>query len=138
MRPTVIVVDDEATPLAARAALKDLAVRSEGRRTWAVLGELQASADDTMEEHDAVGRLAVRLDISQLVCVGESARVMHLGASTEGSWNEESVLVEDADAAIALLREGLDPGDLVLVMTRSGSGLDRVATALLADTEGRR
>ena len=35
------------------------------------------------EEHDAVGRLAVRLDVSQLVVVGEEAKPIHLGASLE-------------------------------------------------------
>lgn len=137
MSPAVIVVGDEPTPAVVRAALKNLAVLAEGRRTYAVLGEMQTRGDDSMEEHDAVGRLAVRLDISQLVCVGEPARVTHLGASMEGSWNDESVLVADPDAAVAFLHERVRADDLVLVVTRSGGGLDRVAAALLdrADAE---
>lgn len=130
---TVIVAGDEATPAVVRSALKDLVVQAEGRRTWAVVGEMPGLGDEAMAEHDAIGRLAVRLDVSQLVCVGESARVMHLGASTEGSWNEESVLVADADAAIAFLRSRVGPDDIVLVVTQCGEGLDRVAAALRAD-----
>ena len=40
---------------------------------------------------------------------------MHQGARLEGSWGEESVLVPDVDAAVALLRDELRPGDVVLV-----------------------
>ena len=66
--------------------------------------ELGASS---REEHDAVGRLVVRLDIHQLLVVGEGAKPIHLGACLEGSWGGESVFVPDADAALAWLREHL-------------------------------
>ena len=103
-----------------------------GRRTWAVLGEMRELGEDSMPEHDAIGRLAVRLDISRLVCVGEGTRVMHLGASNEGSWGDESVHVEDVADAITLLRRETRPGDLVLVKASRSVGLERVAEALLA------
>jgi UDP-N-acetylmuramoyl-tripeptide--D-alanyl-D-alanine ligase len=57
---------------------------------------------------------------------------MHQGAHLEGSWGEESVLVPDVDAAIALLREQVRPGDAVLVKASNFVGLWRVADALLA------
>ena len=46
---------------------------------------------------------------------------------------EESLLVPDVDAAVALLEAQLRPGDVVLVKASRGAGLDRVAAALLAD-----
>ena len=81
--------------------------------------------------HDELGRLAVRLDVNRLVVVGEQARPMHQGAQLEGSWGEESVLVPDVDAAVALLRVVLRPGDVVLVTASYAIGLWRVADALL-------
>jgi UDP-N-acetylmuramoyl-tripeptide--D-alanyl-D-alanine ligase len=95
--------------------------------------ELGASA---LEEHDAVGRLAVRLDIQQLLVVGEAARPIHLGASLEGSWGEESVFVPDADAAADWLREHLAPGDVVLFKASHAVQLSRVAHGLLAEAPG--
>jgi UDP-N-acetylmuramoyl-tripeptide--D-alanyl-D-alanine ligase len=71
------------------------------------------------------------LNISRLVVVGEQARPMHQGASLEGSWGEESVLVPDVDAAIALLRDELRGDDLVLVKASKSAALWRVADALL-------
>ena len=129
------VVNDayNANPESMRAALKALAAMAGGRRTWAVLGEMRELGDASLEEHDAIGRLAVRLDISRLVCVGPGTRVMHLAASSEGSWGEESVHVADVDAAIALLREQVRAGDVVLVKASRSIGLERVAAALLED-----
>jgi UDP-N-acetylmuramoyl-tripeptide--D-alanyl-D-alanine ligase len=136
----VTVVNDayNANPDSVRAALKALAAmgRPDGgrrRRTWAVLGEMLELGDSALGEHDAVGRLAVRLDISRLVAVGNGARAVHAGASHEGSWGEESAWVPDAHAALALLRAELEPGDVVLVKASRSIGLDAVATALLAD-----
>lgn len=127
------VVNDayNANPESMRAALKTLAALGRGRRTWAVLGEMRELGDASMEEHDAIGRLAVRLDISRLVCVGPATRVMHLAASNEGSWGEESVHVPDIDAAIQLLDEQVRPGDIVLVKASRSVGLERIAEHLL-------
>jgi UDP-N-acetylmuramoyl-tripeptide--D-alanyl-D-alanine ligase len=124
-----------------RAALRALAAIGgrgpEARRTWAVLGEMRELGEDSLDEHDAVGRLAVRLNISTLVAVGgREAACMELGARNEGSWGEESVLVSDADAAIGLLRERVGPGDVVLVKASRSVGLERVAEALLAEVPG--
>ena len=131
----VIVVNDayNANPESMRAALKALAAMGEGRRTWAVLGEMKEIGPSSVEEHDAIGRLAVRLDIHRLVAVGEGARAVHLGASHEGSWGNESAWVPDADAAIALVGPELRPGDVVLVKASRSVGLDAVASALLEE-----
>jgi UDP-N-acetylmuramoyl-tripeptide--D-alanyl-D-alanine ligase len=140
----VTVVNDayNANPDSVRAALKALAGmgRPEGgerRRTWAVLGEMLELGDTALDEHDGVGRLAVRLDISRLVAVGEGARAVHAGASQEGSWGEESAWVPDAAAALELLRAELAAGDVVLVKASRSVGLEAVATALLADVPSR-
>ncbi len=133
---TVINDAYNANPESMRAALKSLAAMAAGRRSWAVLGEMRELGDAGREEHDAIGRLAVRLDISRLVCVGEATRVMHLGASSEGSWGEESIHVPDVDAAIALLREQVQPDDVVLVKASRAVGLEQVAEALLTGAGG--
>jgi UDP-N-acetylmuramoyl-tripeptide--D-alanyl-D-alanine ligase len=89
--------------------------------------------DEALAEHDAVGRLAVRLNVSKLVAVGgREASWLQLGAYNEGSWGEESVHVSDAQAAVDLLRSELRPGDVVLVKASRSVGLESVAQALLA------
>jgi len=133
----VTVVNDayNANPGSVRAALKALAAlgRRRGSRTVAVLGQMAELGESSQEEHDAIGRLAVRLDINRLVVVGETARPMHLGAHLEGSWGEESTFVTDNDEALAWLRQNLRPGDVVLVKGSRAAALETVAEALLAD-----
>jgi UDP-N-acetylmuramoyl-tripeptide--D-alanyl-D-alanine ligase len=132
----VTVVNDayNANPDSMRAALKALARgRGGSTRSVAVLGEMLELGESSREEHDAVGRLAVRLDINQLLVVGEEARPIHLGASLEGSWGEESVFVADNQEALAWLREHLAPGDVVLFKASRAAGLEVVAEAVLAD-----
>ncbi|MFD6181152.1 UDP-N-acetylmuramoyl-tripeptide--D-alanyl-D-alanine ligase [Streptomyces goshikiensis] len=135
----VTIVNDayNANPESMRAALRALvamggAARANGGRTWAVLGPMAELGDASLAEHDAVGRLAVRLNVSKLVAVGgREASWLQLGAYNEGSWGEESVLVSDAQAAVDLLRSELRPGDVVLVKASRSIGLERVALALL-------
>jgi UDP-N-acetylmuramoyl-tripeptide--D-alanyl-D-alanine ligase len=130
----VVVVNDayNASPEAVRAALKTLVTMADGRRTWAVLGEMRELGDIAQSEHDAIGRLAVRLDVSRLVVVGEGAKAIHLGAALEGSYGEESLYVPDVAAAARLVVDQVAPGDVVLVKASRAIGLERVAEALLA------
>lgn len=132
----ITVVNDayNANPESMRAALKALVAMANGRRTWAVLGEMRELGEASLDEHDAIGRLAVRLDVSKLVCVGAATKVMHLAASNEGSWGDEAMWVADPDAAIALLRDQLRPGDIVLVKASRSVGLERIASALVEAT----
>lgn len=131
----VVVINDayNANPESMRAALKSLAAIGRGKRTWAVLGEMREIGITSVDEHDAIGRLAVRLDINRLLAVGEGARPIHLGASHEGSWGNESAWVPDAQAALDVLRQEIAPGDVILVKASRSIGLDEVATTLLRE-----
>jgi UDP-N-acetylmuramoyl-tripeptide--D-alanyl-D-alanine ligase len=147
----VTILNDSynANPESVRAALKTLASMSRGgwarraggreehgRRSWAVLGVMGELGADSVSAHDEIGRLAVRLNIGRLVVVGlddSAAAPIHYGASHEGSWGEESVLVPDTGAAVELLRAELSPGDVVLVKASKVAELWRVADALLED-----
>ena len=103
-----------------------------------MLGEMAELGDDAISEHDRIGRLAVRLDVSRLIVVGtgRSMSAMHQGAVMEGSWGGEAVIVADADAALAVLRAELQPGDVVLVKASNAAGLGALADALAADGRG--
>ncbi|WP_104117479.1 UDP-N-acetylmuramoyl-tripeptide--D-alanyl-D-alanine ligase [Arthrobacter sp. B1805] len=135
----VTVINDayNANPESMRAALRTLAELGRGRRrTWAVLGEMLELGDRSIEEHDLLGRVVVRLNISKLVCVGPNTRALYNGAVLEGSWGSEAVHVDDVEAAERLLSAEVEPGDLVLFKSSNGAGLrflgDRIAQAVPA------
>ena len=139
----VTVIDDayNANPDSMRAGLQALAWISSSRgagrrRSWAVLGEMAELGEDAISEHDRIGRLAVRLDVSRLIVVGigRSMSAMHHGAVMEGSWGGEAAIVADAEAALTLLRAELQPGDVVLVKASNAAGLAALADSLVADS----
>ena len=137
----VTVINDayNANPDSMQAGLKALVWMAreggEKRRSWAILGEMAELGDDAISEHDRIGRLAVRLDVSRLIVVGtgRSMSAMHHGAVMEGSWGSESTMVANADAALALLRAELETGDVVLVKASNAAGLGALADALVAE-----
>ena len=132
----VTVVNDayNANPDSVRAALAALHAMAEGRRSWAVLGEMLELGAASLAEHLEVGRLVRRSGVDRLVVVGDGARAVHDGALAEGAVDgEESVVVADVPAALGLLAAGLRPGDVVLVKGSRGVGLERVAAGLLEE-----
>ena len=126
----VTVINDayNANPDSVRAALQALVAIGAGRRTWAVLGEMRELGAASTEQHEAVGRLAVRLGVNRLVAVDEAARPSYLGASREEG---DAVYAESPEEALDLLRRELRPGDVVLVKASRAVGLDKLAAALL-------
>lgn len=115
--------------------LADVVHNQTGRRSWAILGELDRPDDFDSEDrigmmrwvvsHDELGRLAVRLDIGQIICVGTSRAVhgLHQGAVMEGSWGSEAVLVSEPARALDILDAQLGEHDVVLVMGGRELGL---------------
>jgi UDP-N-acetylmuramoyl-tripeptide--D-alanyl-D-alanine ligase len=133
-----------ANPDSMEAALRALVAIGRGRagaaRTVAVLGEMLELGESSAAEHEAVGRLAVRLGVRQLVVVGDAARAVHQGALLEGAQGEDAVLVADNDEAVRWLARNTGPDDVVLVKASRGARLDVVADGLLraAGEEGDR
>jgi UDP-N-acetylmuramoyl-tripeptide--D-alanyl-D-alanine ligase len=131
--PVTIINDAyNASPDSMAAALKTLAqIGSPSGRTFAVLGEMSELGSYSGAEHDRIGLLAVRLNISRIVVVGAGARRLHISSINEGSWDGESVFFEESDDALAYLIGELKAGDTVLVKSSNSAGL-----RFLGDTLG--
>ncbi|NBW73088.1 MAG: UDP-N-acetylmuramoyl-tripeptide--D-alanyl-D-alanine ligase [Microbacteriaceae bacterium] len=119
---TVINDAYNASPDSMKAALVTLAElgKQSGKRTVAVLGEMAELGEFSAQEHDAIGRLVVRLNISQLVVVGQGAKLIHMAAGLEGSWDGESKFFEEISQALEYLR-GMLKGDEILLVKSSKS-----------------
>jgi UDP-N-acetylmuramoyl-tripeptide--D-alanyl-D-alanine ligase len=128
-----IVINDayNASPDSMKAALQTLATLGrQGHRTVAILGEMAELGKYSVEEHDAIGRLAVRLNIDQVVVVGDGAKIIHMGASQEGSWDGESKFFPSISDALPYLRGLLGDDDVVLVKSSNSAGLRVLGDAL--------
>ncbi len=113
-----LVIDDSfgADRAATASALRSLAQFGHGGgRTIVVLGSLDAPDDSNLEDHQAIGLLLVRLNISLLIAVGADARQLYSAANLEGSWDGEAVIVETPREAYDLLCDYTRENDVVLV-----------------------
>lgn len=129
------IIDDtyNASPASTVAALNllaDLSPDDQGRRV-AVLGDMLELGDMTDEGHKLVGRRAAGV-VDLLVTVGELGR--HIGdeALIVGFPSAQVRQMDDATSAIAMLKELLREGDLVLVKGSRAIGMERIVTELTA------
>lgn len=130
----VTIINDayNASPDSVKAALQTLAqLGRSGRRTIAILGEMAELGSASREQHDAMGRIVVRLNIDQLIVVGAAAKLIHMGAEQEGSWAGESKFFESIDEALAYVRGMLRAGDLVLVKSSKSANLRHLGDNLM-------
>jgi len=130
---TVINDAYNASPDSMKAALVTLADlgRQTGRPTVAVIGEMAELGEFSINEHDAIGRLIVRLNIDQLVVVGQGAKLVHMGASQEGSWDGESKYFDEISQALDYLRGMLTSNEIVLVKSSKSANLRHLGDDLL-------
>ena len=123
----VTVINDayNASPDSMKAALVTLAElgRQTGGPTVAVLGEMAELGEYSAQEHDSIGRLVVRLNLNQLVVVGKGAKLIHMAASLEGSWDGESKYFDEISEATEYLRGMLKGKEIVLVKSSKSANL---------------
>jgi UDP-N-acetylmuramoyl-tripeptide--D-alanyl-D-alanine ligase len=130
----VSVINDayNASPDSMKAALQTLAhLGKSGRRTIAVLGEMAELGEYSKESHDQIGRLVVRYNIDRLVVVGQGAKLIHMGAMFEGSWDGESIYFDSSSEALDYIRGMLISGDIVLVKSSKSANLRHLGDDLL-------
>ena len=130
----VMLINDayNASPDSMRAALQTLAqLGKSGRRTIAILGEMAELGSQSREQHDAIGRIVVRLNIDHLVVVGDPAKLIHMGAMFEGSWDGESEFFASIDQAFEAVHGMLEPGDIVLIKSSKSANLRHLGDKLM-------
>lgn len=131
----VTVFDDtyNMNPQSAAAALQALAGLAPGGRRIVVFGEMRELGDDGPALHRQVGMEVARTRQDLLVVIGAAAAPIADGALAGGLPAAAVHRVADQDAALALLRAAVRPGDRVLCKASNGVRLDRLVDRLVAD-----
>lgn len=134
-----LILDDayNANPDSMRAALKTLAHLGSKRPSWAVLGEMAELGASSLEAHDGIGRLAVRLGIDHLIVVGDGAAAMARAAIQEGMLPKDVHRVADHVEAVRVLEEQAEPDAVILVKASRIAGLDVVVADVFNGHEAR-
>ena len=128
-----VVIDDcyNSNPSALSQALAS-AGDIEGRRHWAVLGDMLELGETAADLHRQAGREAAERGFSILVGVGELSRELLRGAEEKGCLTRWFATAGQAAAEVG---EELSVGDVVLVKGSRGVGLEVVVKSLLAMAE---
>ncbi len=121
-----------ASTIAALNLLLDLHPSLPGRRI-AVLGDMRELGSYTEEGHKLVGRRAAGV-AQVLVTVGELGRMMAAYALEAGADPATVHPMPDDAAAIGLLKEILQPKDMVLIKGSRAVGMDQIVTGLSQET----
>lgn len=131
----VVVLNDayNANPASMAAALQALVEIERDGQAWAVLGVMAELGEVATEEHERLGRRCAELDVDRVVVVGAEAEGIAAGALEAGMPAERLSVVADADKALEVVRDGVGPGDVVLVKGSRVAGLEKVAAAIIED-----
>ena len=124
------VIDDSynANPTSTPEAMRMLAEVT-GRRVF-VFGDMLELGSESEAAHEEIGRLAAELGLDWLIAVGARAA---RAAEEAGRAGLRTDVVEDAQAALRLLRGSVGEGETVLVKASRRIGLERVVQGLLGD-----
>jgi len=127
-----LVVNDayNANPESMAAGLKAARWMAGDGRLVAVLGHMAELGPISLEEHERLGELIVRIGVDRLITVGELARMIHRASVREGQEPQDAVDYDDIDDALEDLHGWLHPGDVVLIKGSRVVGLERLAGAL--------
>jgi UDP-N-acetylmuramoyl-tripeptide--D-alanyl-D-alanine ligase len=119
-----VVVNDayNANPTSMRAALLDLAERSQGRRRVAILGEMAELGVESGRYHAEIAALLETLGIEVVIGVGEPARA-YLGGAETSHW------IADA-AAFPTIAGTLRMGDAILVKASRAVSLEGIGSLI--------
>jgi len=136
----VTVINDayNANPESVRAALDALAHLARGGRGFAVLGHMAELGGTARASHEDIGEFAARVSgagLAGLIAVGEEAAPLLDGARRVPSWTGEALAVPDGEAALDVLANRLEPGDVVLVKASRAARLESVAIGLEGEAD---
>ncbi|MDF1514520.1 MAG: UDP-N-acetylmuramoyl-tripeptide--D-alanyl-D-alanine ligase [Anaerolineae bacterium] len=124
-----LILDDtyNSSPPSALAALNFLSDLP-GRKV-AVLGDMLELGEYELEGHIKVGCRAADV-VSDLIAVGRLGAIIAQGAAACGLPQEQIYLAEDSAAAVEVLKDILQPKDVVLVKGSRGVKMENIITAV--------
>ena len=128
----VVVINDayNANPESMAAALKAARRMAAGTRLVAVLGHMAELGPVSLDQHEKLGELVVRIGVERLVTVGEQARAIARAAIREGQLLEEVASYDEPARAADDVRAWVRGGDVVLLKGSRVAALERVAEGL--------
>jgi len=136
-RSGVTVINDayNANPDSMAVAVQAVQDIATTRRFGIVLGEMLELGELSQQAHQDLGTAVGKAGPAWVVAVGSVGDQIAQGIATSGAGQVAVHLADDAAAATDVVRELVQPGDVVLIKASRGIGLEVVATSLLGDAQ---
>jgi UDP-N-acetylmuramoyl-tripeptide--D-alanyl-D-alanine ligase len=126
------LIDDtyNANPQSMEVALRLLAQRALGGRSFAVIGDMGELGDTAASAHRAAGRCVAELAIDFLFALGEHASDVTAGAEDAGMAAEKIFIGRDHEDIASRVTDLVGSGDCVLVKGSRSMKMERVVELL--------
>ena len=130
----ITMIDDayNGNPDSMRAGIAALARLGDGRRKIAVLGAMLELGEESANEHAALAPVLKQAGVSLLICVGSGIEALSAAATAQ---DIDVVNTATSDEALALLDTVFATDDVVLLKGSNGSGVWKIADALVGEDE---
>jgi len=130
-----LILDDSynANPTSTLAALKTAAAIP-ARKRWFLFGDMAQLGELSLESHRAVGRAAAQ-HIDRMVTKGDQSRLAAEEAIKHGLSPDAVSVTYSVPDTVRILRNGLAPGDLVLVKGSAEARLELITRELLENPQ---
>lgn len=118
----MIVDTYSATPISVESAMQTLSSYpvEKGVRKIAVLGDIPALGEASVEKHKEVGERLCKYDFDLMLCIGSEAKYFAIAAQKAG---KTAYAYEDREAFNRKLAESIHPGDFILFKSGTRSKL---------------
>jgi len=130
-----ILINDvyNANPVSMQASLQVLKERAGGNKTLAILGDMYELGTSTESGHREVGRTLAKLEVSNLITVGELASEIAQGARMAGYSEDQIKVTSSREEAVTEARELLalyGAGIWVLIKGSRGMKMEEITVQL--------
>ncbi len=129
------IIDDtyNASPEGTISSLRLLdSIKSNGKKI-AVLGDMLELGKLSIEKHRLVGEIVAKLNISDLILVGEKTRDLAYSAKTNGFDKEHIFHFDNSDRAKKFVQELIEKDDIILVKGSQSMRMEKVVKEIMAE-----
>ncbi len=130
---TILNDSYNANPQSMRAALQMLREYEPAKRRVAVLGDMFELGETALQHHYELGQFVAELKIDALIAIGAYAQTVLDGAIANSFDKNRILAIELSENAAPLIRERLEPDDVVLIKGSRGMKMERLVQALTDD-----
>ncbi len=132
-----LIIDDtyNSSPESCVSALETVGKISlpDGKRKFAVLGDMLELGGFTEEGHRLVGKKVVESGVNKLIAVGEKSRDIVRGAEEAGMKQDNIFHFPNADDARIFVQERIKEGDLILIKGSQGMRMEKIVKEIMAE-----